>query len=404
MKFRSRAKVPADSLSLSGTARVDRRTTGVLRRAQDGDIVVLDHVDLDRSSAEALLAHGVRAVVNASSFISGRYPNLGPEVLAREGVVLVDGVGGDVFGKVSDGDSVTVQDGVLLSRGVPIAQGERLGLEDVQLRMHEARDGLTTQLQSFTHNTTEFLRREQDLLLHGRGMPELHTDLSQRPAVVVVRDFDYEADLRMVRRFIREQRPVLIGVDGGADALREAGLKADVVVIGPGGFAGRSGTGPGAAVSDKSLRAAKDVVLHADPSGRVLGAERLDRLGIRPHSIAASGTTEDIALLLADNRGANLIVTVGSHATLDEFLDRQRVGLSSTFLTRLRVGTKIVDAESVPVLYAGRVRVWHLALVVLAGLLALAVAVSLTPVGQDLLDELRPAYDSFVSWIKGLLT
>ena len=404
MKIRSRTKPTPDASGLTGPVRVDRRTSGVLRRAQDGDIVVIDHLDLDRSNAEALVAHGVRGVVNATRFISGRYPNLGPEVLARAGVTLVEGVGHDVFTRLSDGDRVTLRDGALLVKGEVVASGEELTLDDVVSRMGEAREGLTTQLQSFTHNTTEFLRREQDLLLHGRGMPDLSTRIAGRPVVVVVRDFDYAADLKMLRRYIREQNPVLIAVDGGADALLAVRLKPDVLVIGPDGFAGRAGNTPGAAVSDKALRSSREVLLHADASDRLVGAERLERLGIRPARVAASGTTEDIALLLADTKGASLIVTVGTHATLDEFLDRQRSGLASTFLTRLRVGSKIVDAENVPALYAGRVRLWHLALVLLVGLLALAAAVSLTPEGERAVEALRPAYDSLVSWIQGLLS
>lgn len=404
MKIRSRSQPTTDADGLTGPARVDRRTSGVLRRAQAGDVAVVDHLDLDRSTAEALVAHGVVAVVNSTRFISGRYPNLGPEVLARAGVRLVEGVGHEVFTRLSDGDRVTLRGGDVLVKDQVVASGEALDLDAVVHRMDEAREGLTTQLQSFTHNTTEFLRREQDLLLHGRGMPDLQTRIAGRPAVVVVRDFDYATDLKMLRRYIREQDPVLVAVDGGADALLALRRKPDVLVIGADGFAGHSGTGPGAAVSDKALRAAREVVLHADSSDRLVGAERLERLGIRPARLAANGTTEDIALLLADIKGASLIVTVGTHATLDEFLDRQRSGLASTFLTRLRVGSKIVDAENVPALYAGRVRLWHLALVLLVGLLALAAAVSLTPQGKEWVEELRPAYDSLVSWIQGLFT
>jgi len=220
--------------------------------------------------------------------------------------------------------------------------------------------------------------------------------------VVVVRDFDHEADLRRMRRFVREQRPVLVGVDGGADALLAVKLRPDLVVVGEGGFS--SGALPGQAVSDAALTKAGEVLLHADASDRVVGAERLDRLGIRPQKISASGSTEDIALLVADSKGASLIITVGTHATLDEFLDRQRSGLSSTFLTRLKVGTRVVDAKSVPQLYAGRVRLWHLLLVLLVGLLAVALAVSVTPVGEEWAAELRDAAESLLDRVQGLLS
>ena len=356
---------------------------------------------------------GVVAVVNASPFISGRYPNLGPELLARSGVLLLDDVGPEVFRRVSDGTHVRI-DGERLVRVDKsggrhemevLAEGTRLTAEDIAARMEDARGGLATQLESFTHNTTEFLRREQDLLLHGQGVPALKTRVEGRPVVVVVRGYDYREDLRKLRRFIREQRPVLIGVDAGADALQMAGHRADVVVVGEHGLGqGTQATEQGQIVTDKALRHSREVVLHTDRGGRALGSDRLERLGVRAQQLAASGTTEDVALLLADAAGASLIITVGTHATLDEFLDRQRAGLASTFLTRLRVGPKLVDAKGVPQLYAGRVRLWHLALVLLAGLVALGVAIAATPVGAEWWDGLQGAFSDLIDWIQGLFS
>lgn len=413
MKFSSRQQ-PVDGLpGVSGTARVDRRTSGLVRRLRPGDIAVIDHLDLDRAHAEQLVDAGVVAVVNASPFISGRYPNLGPELLAKAGVILLDDVGAEVFKRISDGAHVRV-DGDRLVRTDKsggrheqelIAEGHRLGADEITERMEEARGGLATQLQSFTHNTTEFLRREQDLLLHGQGAPTLNTQVRGRPVVVIVRGYDYKQDLRKLRRFIREQRPVLIGVDAGADALQMAGHRADVVVVGEQGLGqGTHATEQGQTVTDGALRHSREVVLHTDRGGRAIGSDRLERLGVRAHQLAASGTTEDVALLLADAAGASLIVTVGTHATLDEFLDRQRAGLASTFLTRLRVGPKLVDAKGVPQLYAGRVRLWHLALVLLTGLLALGVAIGATPVGEEWWGWLQGAFSDLIDWIQGLFS
>ena len=405
MRF-PRRQQPVDGLpGVTGTARIDRRTSSLVRRLRPGDIGVIDHLDLDRAHAEELVECGVVAVVNASPFISGRYPNLGPELLARSNVVMVDSVGSEVFSKLRDGARIRVHDGALLSGDETIATGHVLGGDEIADLMQNARGGLSTQLQSFTHNTTEFLRREQELLLHGQGVPELRTPLAGRPVVVVVRGYDYREDLRNLRRFIREQRPVLVGVDAGADALLAAGHRPDVVVVGEDGLAQGSTAGEqGSTVSDKALRGAREVVLHTDRSGRAVGADRLDRLGVRHQTLAASGPSEDVALLLADVRGASLIVTVGTHATLDEFLDRQRAGLASTFLTRLRVGPKLVDAKGVPQLYAGRVRLWHLVLVVLAGFVALAVAIAATPVGEEWWSSLGGTLSDVLDWIQGLFT
>jgi uncharacterized membrane-anchored protein len=404
MKFPSRQKPDAGVPGTAGTVRVDRRTATLVRRLRPGDIAVIDHLDLDRASAEALLDRGVVAVVNASPFISGRYPNLGPELLARSGVLLLDSVGPDVFSRVHDGAAGRIEEGTLYVKDEPVVTGTTLSAEDIAAMMDEARGGLSTQLQSFTHNTTEFLRREQDLLLHGQGAPALSTRLESRPVMVVVRGYDYREDLRRLKRYIREQRPVLIGVDAGADALLEAGHRPDIVVIGENGLAPGSRAGDAGTVSDRALRGTREIVLHTDRAGRAVGADRLDRIGVRAHNFSASGTSEDVALLLADLAGASLIVSVGTHATLGEFLDRHRSGLASTFLTRLRVGPKLVDAKSVPDLYSGRVRVWHLLAVILAGILALLVAVAATPVGQEWWTSVQAWLDDATDWFQGLLT
>jgi uncharacterized membrane-anchored protein len=403
MKFPSRQRSDSVLPGTTGPLRVDRRTSTLVRRLKPGDIAVIDHLDLDRANAQALLDRGVAAVVNASPFISGRYPNLGPELLARAGVVLVDNVGMDAFGKLHDGTPARVHEGRVYVKDEPVLEGKQLTAEDIAEMMAEARGGLSTQLQSFTHNTTEFLRREQDLLLHGEGAPDLRTRLQGRPVVVVVRGYDYREDLRHLRRYVREQRPVLVGVDAGADALIEAGHRPDIVVIGEQGLAPGNRAGD-ATVSDKALRGAKEVVLHSDRAGRAVGSDRLDRIGVRSHNFSASGTSEDVALLLADLAGASLIVSVGTHATLTEFLDRHRSGLAGTFLTRLRVGPKLVDAKGVPQLYSGRVRVWHLLAVLLAGLTALVVAIAGTPVGQEWWDAVRVWLADAFDWLQGLFT
>ena len=387
MKFTPRTP-PVEGLpGVSGPARLDRRTPALLRRLRRGDVAVLDHLDLDRATAQTMLEAGVVAVVNASSFISGRYPNLGPELLARAGVPLLDAVGPEVFTRVGEGDTVRVHGDGLFVGETQVASGNALTAEQITGQMTDARAGLTSQLQSFTHNTTEFLRREQDLLLHGQGVPPLATSFTGRPVIVVARHYDYRQDLRRLRRFVREQRPLLVGVDAGADALLEAGHRPDVVVAG----------GSGEPASDKALHAAREVVVHVDGSGRGPSTERLEKIGIRPLRIEASGSTEDVALLIADIRGASTLISVGSHATLDEFLDRQRAGMSSSFLTRLRVGPKLVDAKTVPTLYSGRVRNWQLFVVLLAGLVALAVAIAATPVGDQWSHDLN-------DWIQGLFS
>lgn len=343
---------------------------------------------MDRETAQALIDAGVVAVVNASPMISGRYPNLGPELLVEAGVLVVDTAGSDVFDRLRDGTQVRIDGGVVFVGDTPVSPGRELTPDDVRSEMTKARSGLAAQLESFTHNSTEFLRREQDLLLHGRGVPRTATDMAGRPVVVVVRSHGWETELRGIKPFVREQRPVLIGVDRGADALASAGLRPDIVVV-TGGIDDQ----PGAAV----LRKAKDVIVLVERGAPRSATEHLERMGIRPLRFETTATTEDAALLLASAHEASLIVGVGMHATLDEFLDRRRSGLASTFLTRLKLGPDLVDASALPRLYDGAVRPRHLLGVLVAGVLTLGAAISVTPVGEQWVDQVSPHVSSTTS-------
>ncbi len=381
MRMPVRQRPALDRPGVVGTARVDRRTVALLPRLRPGDVAVIDHVDLDRASAQALVDAGVAAVVNAAPMISGRFPNLGPAVLLAAGVPVVDGIGVDGLAAIRDGLEVRVHAGTVLVEDRPAAVGRVVDDESVTAELDAARGGLTTQLETFTHNTTAFLRREQDLLLHGLGVPRLATRLAGRPVVVVVPAHDHDRELGLVRTFVREQHPVLIGVGRGADVLRDAGLRPDVVVLEAGADAAET-------PSAKTLRSARDVVVRCDRGAGRAAVVQLERLGVRPAVFETSATPEDAALILADSADAAIIVGVGMHATLEDFLDRQRAGLASTYLSRLKVGPRLVDATAVPLLYAGRVRPRHLFLVMLSGLVALGAAVGVTPVGQEWADAL----------------
>lgn len=372
MKSPTRTKNRVVLPGLVGTARVGRRTAGLLPRLRPGDVALIDHHDLDRETAQRLVDAGVVAVLNTSPMLSGRYPALGPQVLLEVGVVVLERVEGAEA--VKDGASLRIHDEVIHVDGEPVALGSQVHAAGLGAELDQARRGMVTQLETFTHNSTELLRREQDLLLHGQGLPVPRTRFADRPVVVVVAGHDHRADLASLRAFIREQDPVLVGVDRGADALVAAGHTPHVVVL-------ADSVSDDDRPSAKALRGARDVVVRVD-RGHRMHAEQLDRLGVRPVLLESSATTEDAALILADAGEPRVIVGVGMHATLVEFLDRQRPGLASTYLTRLKVGHRLVDARSVAALYSGRVRRRDLFLVVLAGLIALAAAIAVTPVGQ----------------------
>lgn len=395
MKFAARNRPRPDLPGTSGTARVDRRTRALLARLRPGDVAVIDHLDLDRATAQSLLDAKVAAVLSASPLISGRYPNQGPRVLSDAGVPMVDSLGEELFAQVKDGVGVRVEGDTVHVSDETALVGRLLDGDAVRELGESARVGLTHQLESFTHNSTEFLRREQDLLLHGQGVPVPRTKIADRPVVVVVPGRDFERELKDVRRFVAEQRPVLVGVDRGADALRRAGLKPDVVVV-------SADAADDELPEPKTLKAARDVVLRVDRGATRAVGERFTKLGVTPLLFESTATTEDAALILADSQDASVIVGVGMHATLDEFLDRQRAGLASTYLTRLKVGPRLVDATAVRTLYSGRVRPRHLFAVLVAGLVALTAAVATTPVGQEWADLLTDQLSDLFDLIQGM--
>ncbi len=375
---------------VSGVARLDRRTKRLVNRLNPGDVAIIDHVDIDRLAADALVAAKVGAVVNAQPSISGRYPNLGPDLLVANGIVLLDNVGGDVFAAVKEGMRVRIDGDTLFVGEQPVAKGTLHDVDSIADLMAEAKTGLSTQLEAFAANTMEYMKRERALLLDGVGVPDVRTKFEGRHALVVVRGYDYKADLAALRPYIREYRPVLVGVDGGADALREAGYKAHLII------------GDMDSVSDDVLRSGAEVVVHAYPDGRAPGLARVQDLGIAAVTFPAMGTSEDIAMLLADEKGAELIVAVGTHATLVEFLDKGRGGMASTFLTRLRVGGKLVDAKGVSRLYRSRISAAALLLLVVAAFIAIGAALAVSEAGRTYLDLLSDKWDHLYTWIKGI--
>jgi uncharacterized membrane-anchored protein len=373
-----------------GPARLDRRTKRLTGRLRPGDIAVIDHIDIDRVAADALVACEVAAVVNAKPSISGRYPNLGPEVLVDAGIVLIDDVGEDVFQKVREGSSLRIDGGSVYLDEEMVAAGVRHDTESIAKAMANARDGLSVQLEAFAANTMEYLKRERELLLDGVGVPDVATHMAGRHVLIVVRGYDYKADLDVLRPYIREFKPVLVGVDGGADALVEAGYTPDMII------------GDMDSVSDDVLRTGAEIVVHAYPDGRAPGLARIEALDLSAVTFPAAATSEDIAMLLADEKGATLIVAVGTHATLVEFLDKGRGGMASTFLTRLRVGGKLVDAKGVSRLYRQNLSTSSLILLVLAALAAMAAAVGVSTVGRFYLEVLAEWWDNLIFQVQRL--
>jgi uncharacterized membrane-anchored protein len=371
--------------TVGGPVRPGRKTKLLVKQLVRGDIALIDHLDIDRVSAEELIAAETVAVLNCRPSSGGTYPNLGPQLLVEAGIVLVDLPDDVLFKKVSDGDPLVVRTSIspaglasaeILRKGVVLASGEVLDLDRVCTETEARRREVGEALERFAHNTIEHMREERELLAGRIALPRFATDFRDRSTLLVVRGVEHQHDLKALRPFIRDKRPVIVAVDGGADALLEVGLKPDMIV------------GDMDSAGEQALRCGAELVVHSYPDGRAPGRHRLEELGLPFKLVPAPGTSQDVAMLIAAEKGARLIVSVGSQFNLVEFLDRNRKGMSSTFLTRLRVGEILVDAKGVSRLYQPRPGLTPLLVVIAAGMIALVAVVAMTPALRDVAELL----------------
>ncbi|HEX6753427.1 MAG TPA: putative cytokinetic ring protein SteA [Solirubrobacterales bacterium] len=360
--------------AIEGTVRLGRRTKHLVKRLGPGDVAIIDHVNVDRIAAEELIATGVRVVINAAPSSNGRYPNAGPLLLARAGVMLVDADSADPFELLGEGERVTVADGAVLAGDREILRGRVLGVEELEIQLEEQRERVDEALAEFAENTVAHVRQETDLLTGAVEFPPTRASFRDRHVLIVVRGEHHRRDLRALRAYIRDVRPLVVAVDGGAEAVLEAGLKPDLIL------------GDMDSAGDEALRCGAELVVHAYPDGRAPGRQRLLDLGLDHTVLPAAGTSEDVAMLMAFEKGAALIVSVGAHFNLIEFLDRKRGGMSSTFLTRLRIGEKLVDAKGVSRLYNPSSPFGPLVLFVAAFAILVAIVVITAPALGDLFD------------------
>jgi len=360
--------------AIEGTARLGRRTKRLVKRLGPGDVAVIDHLNIDRIAAEELIATGVRAVINASQSSNGRYPNAGPLLLARAGVALLDVEEGDPFELLGDGDSVRIDGGAVFRGKHEVVRGRVLDVIELERQLDQQRERVDEALAEFAENTVAHVRQETDLLTGSIEFPPTRASFRDRHVLIVVRGDRHRHDLKALRAYIRDVRPLVVAVDGAADGVLEAGMKPDLIL------------GDMDSAGDEALRCGAELIVHAYPDGRAPGRQRLLDLGLDHTLLPAAGTSEDVAMLMAYEKGATLIVSVGAHFNLIEFLDRKRGGMSSTFLTRLRIGERLVDAKGVSRLYNPSSTLAPAALFVVAFLVLLTILIITSPALNDVFE------------------
>lgn len=358
--------VTGNMKAIKGIARPGRCTKDLARVLRPGEIAIIDHEDLDELAVQSLLRARVRAVVNARASASGRYPNLAPLVLLDAGIPVLDCVGPAVL-EVEPGRPVELVREGLRVDGTTVLSGNWLTREQVLARASASYANLTREFLRFMQNTLEHAAGEIELIAGRLEYEPLPVNMRGRHVLIVVRGQHYRQDLRAISPYIREMRPVLVGVDGGADALLECGYRPHIII------------GDMDSVSDRALRCGSYLLVHAYPGGQAPGKARLDRMGLPAHILPAPGTSEDVAMLLAFQEGADLIITVGSHSNFLDFMAKGRPGMASTLLVRLKIGSLLVDARGVSKLYPQRFRVDYLLEIIGAALIPLTITLLVSP-------------------------
>ncbi|MDH7498458.1 MAG: putative cytokinetic ring protein SteA [Syntrophomonadaceae bacterium] len=354
-------------MHLKGKARLDLRTKNLVKRLRRNDIAFINHDDIDEVAAMGIIEARPQAVVNADASITGRYPTRGVLSILKAGIPVIDRAGTEPFERIREGMIVELRDGQVFREGQLVATGHVLTIEDVEAKLEEARHNFKGELDRFVENTLEYARREKGILLGDVELPPLATRIKDRPALVVVRGKNYREDLRAIASYIQDEKPVRIGVDGGADALLEEGFRPDIIV------------GDMDSVSDQALRCGAEIVVHAYPDGRAPGLQRVREMGLEAKVVPMTGTSEDLAMMLAFEKGASLLVAVGTHSSMIDFLEKGRRGMASTFLVRLRVGSILVDAKGVSQLYRQSLRAKHVAQLLVAALVPILIILWVSP-------------------------
>lgn len=360
-----------------GKIRKDRRTKNLVKRLKYNEIALISHKDIDEIAAYSLIEKKVKCIINIEESISGKYPNQGPTILLDAGIPIYETDNKEIFDIIDEGEIIEIDEDKIIYKGTVIGNCEFLNKEKISFLLNKGYKNLEYELDNFIENTLEYAKKEKGLVTGKVEIPEINTKIKGKHVLVVVRGKDYKQDLQAIQSYIHEVNPVLIGVDGGGDALLEFGYTPDIVI------------GDMDSVSDKCLKVSKEIVVHAYPDGRAPGLKRVEDLGLNAIIFPSPGTSEDIALLLAYSNNADLIVALGTHNSMIDFLEKGRKGMASTFLVRLKVGARLIDAKGVNKLYKSHLKLKYVIGLALAALIPMLVITFMYPPMRELLHLLK---------------
>ncbi|MFS1512238.1 putative cytokinetic ring protein SteA [Chengkuizengella sp. SCS-71B] len=350
-----------DFFPLQGTVQVDKITKHLLMTIKPKQIAVIKHQNIDEIAARDIVRSKVKVVINADETMTGSYPTKGPLILLNAGIPILE-IAKDFFKLFSNGQMVKIHSSHIYvgKNQIPFV----MFTEDKYKHLIKiSYKKLPVNLNSFIDNTLQYAQKEKDFVVQSLEIPKLKTILTNKPVVIVVRGKDYRNDLLAIKDFVEDINPVLIGVDGGADALLEHGYHPHLVI------------GDMDSISNHALLAGSELIVHAYPNGDAPGLKRIQSLGLEAKKISAAGTSEDIAMLLAYEKKAEMIITLGAHSHMIDFLEKGRKGMASTLLVRMKIGDKLIDAKGVSKLYQRKVKfrsMWPLPLAALFPILIMA--------------------------------
>ncbi len=368
---------PKTNKQIKGTYLSDNKTKQLLTRIKQNQIAVINHTDLDQIAADGLIEKKVKAIINFSNTLTGKYPTVGLKKVLKAKIPVFDVIEKhkafhelvDGYDVLIDRNKFTIHFMLQNDKTVTIPMKEWT-LEKWEKKNEEAMHNVGYELNRFIDNTLEFAKKEKEFVLKRMDIPPLKTNIHGKHVVVVVRGNNYRKDLFAIRSYIEDYRPILIGVDGGADALLEDGLTPHIII------------GDMDSVSDKALRSGAEIIVHAYPDGKAPGLPRVEGIGLQANIIPSLGTSEDVAMLLAYEEGAEIIVALGAHSNMVDFLEKGRKGMASTVLVRMKIGTKLVDAKGVSKLYHPPT---HWKNISLLGIAAITPILAITIINHDMI-------------------